>query len=633
MLLIDLVIPLIILKVRSSSAIDEETIITGENAPLTSEVLCENRVSAFFVTDNAQLRLERYLTYERITETECQTICSNNRDKTGRFIICASFTYHALPETCHIYREKGKPDGPWQIESATGKRYYEKFCLPEDVSTECADKKFLRATQNVIIGYAKNVSVVSTIEECIHRCLKESFVCKSAMYFYEEGECITNTESASTKPAAYGNEESDKVIYVENGCLKVSTTQNSLEKDTLNVNMEKVDVSALLPSNPKLDDESEERIAGIVERTEAGKDIIYEVGTRKDAQQLNPNSNSQFKGDQASLISLNSIFNDTVSNVNSVPEMLSQGEESESRPFKAKSSSGDSFPTKFIPPKAVFAEVPTFNELNDDFLNSGTTAMNSGKIRSEINIRPLETVKIHNKDGSGILEHSKAPLPDESHNNKPNEEKIESQRFDGLPKETSTKGDQPNSSANLNSLDNKLGSITEEDNQLPLDGYFSQWSEWTPCLRPGERKIRRRRCLDLRRCIGGLMEVGACPNEIKQKFDVQQQRKTFVASGPMRPETPIPVSFGGADSSVSGAPPGILPHKVPVNERKTLPAGAPGTDGEEQIWSSWLGICQEFASGQPCRDNQMIGFESRECIAKEPKKCRGPFFRYCTIAC
>uniref|UniRef100_A0A915D7H9 ShKT domain-containing protein n=1 Tax=Ditylenchus dipsaci TaxID=166011 RepID=A0A915D7H9_9BILA len=116
------------------------------------------------------------------------------------------------------------------------------------------------------------------------------------------------------------------------------------------------------------------------------------------------------------------------------------------------------------------------------------------------------------------------------------------------------------------------------------DGYFGKWAAWTVCREAGERRIRRRKCLDLRRCKGALMQV-----TIAQRF--ASARK----------------------------------------ELKPLPAGAPGK--VDDIWSPWLGSCQHFASSQPCKNNEVIGFESRECIAKDPKMCKGPFFRYCTIAC
>nr|CAD2180633.1 unnamed protein product [Meloidogyne enterolobii] len=56
-------------------------------------------------------------------------------------------------------------------------------------------------------------------------------------------------------------------------------------------------------------------------------------------------------------------------------------------------------------------------------------------------------------------------------------------------------------------------------------------------------------------------------------------------------------------------------------------------ENNSEIWSAWNGTCQHFASSQPCKDGQVIGFESRECIAKDPLFCKGPFFRYCTLPC
>lgn len=49
------------------------------------------------------------------------------------------------------------------------------------------------------------------------------------MYFYEEGECITNIESASTQPNSFAKEENDKVIYFQNGCTESMKFQRKYE--------------------------------------------------------------------------------------------------------------------------------------------------------------------------------------------------------------------------------------------------------------------------------------------------------------------------------------------------------------------------------------------------------------------
>lgn len=50
--------------------------------------------------------------------------------------------------------------------------------ITEDAPTECADSRFLKVDQSVIIGYAKNVSMARSIEECIEQCLTEHFQCR-----------------------------------------------------------------------------------------------------------------------------------------------------------------------------------------------------------------------------------------------------------------------------------------------------------------------------------------------------------------------------------------------------------------------------------------------------------------------
>jgi len=160
-------------------------------------------------------------------------------------------------------------------------------------------------------------------------------------------------------------------------------------------------------------------------------------------------------------------------------------------------------------------------------------------------------------------------------------------------------------------------------------GFFSDWGPWTVCTEPGERRIRRRKCLDLRRCKGALMQVDYCSKDIKKPLP--QASAEEQQSGPAPPPVRSPLPIGAPLATGAGAPPSILPPKLPDKELKPLPEGAPGKATD--VWSPWLGVCQRFASAQPCTNHEMIGFEARECIAKDPAACKGPFFRYCTIQC
>lgn len=47
------------------------------------------------------------------------------------------------------------------------------------------------------------------------------------MYFYDEGECITNVESGQTSPEDFGSpDDGDKVVYFSNGCIQSESAKN-----------------------------------------------------------------------------------------------------------------------------------------------------------------------------------------------------------------------------------------------------------------------------------------------------------------------------------------------------------------------------------------------------------------------
>uniref|UniRef100_A0A914Y5L4 Apple domain-containing protein n=1 Tax=Panagrolaimus superbus TaxID=310955 RepID=A0A914Y5L4_9BILA len=190
--------------------------------------LCENRLSAFLVTDNADVvSASAARQISNVTEEECMEICSSNRDSDGRLVICASFTYDHVNFKCSIYKRKSGPDGDLEKVTTAGKRFFEKFCLDEDSPKQCASAQFVRIDDSILSGYAKNTSIHSTMAGCINQCLKEEFMCKSAMYFYEEGECITNVESGQTVPEDFGSpDDGDKVVYFNNGCIQPDSIKN-----------------------------------------------------------------------------------------------------------------------------------------------------------------------------------------------------------------------------------------------------------------------------------------------------------------------------------------------------------------------------------------------------------------------
>ncbi|CAJ0945101.1 unnamed protein product, partial [Mesorhabditis belari] len=151
--------------------------------------------------------------------------------------------------------------------------------------------------------------------------------------------------------------------------------------------------------------------------------------------------------------------------------------------------------------------------------------------------------------------------------------------------------------------------------EVPADpsSLFSEWSDWTPCTKSGERRVRRRKCLDLRRCLGALMQVENCP---------------AVTTPVMSPEDYDQPPLESVRSIVAEPS-----DRDDFQDQGAQPVPLPPADDQPSVWSPWLGVCQQFASGQPCNNGEMIGFESRECLAKDSAQCTGPFFRYCTLNC
>ncbi|KJH42353.1 PAN domain protein [Dictyocaulus viviparus] len=144
--------------------------------------VCENKATGFFVVDNKILGTANSIVYKDTPEEDCITTCSTNRDRFGRSILCASFVYDHVSFTCTIFKEKAKPEGNADVVHVVGKRYFEKICLEEEVPKECADSQFIRADDFVLIGFARNVTLVETMEQCVAQCVKEKD-CKVYNFF------------------------------------------------------------------------------------------------------------------------------------------------------------------------------------------------------------------------------------------------------------------------------------------------------------------------------------------------------------------------------------------------------------------------------------------------------------------
>jgi hypothetical protein len=72
---------------------------------------------------------------------------------------------------------------------------------------------------NNLSGFAQSTVMFKTLPECMNHCIEEKeFNCKSAMYFYEEGECILNLDTVNSNNTLIHVEDDDRVVFLQNDC-------------------------------------------------------------------------------------------------------------------------------------------------------------------------------------------------------------------------------------------------------------------------------------------------------------------------------------------------------------------------------------------------------------------------------
>ncbi|CAI2355563.1 unnamed protein product [Caenorhabditis sp. 36 PRJEB53466] len=479
---------------------------------IVNEGLCEEGKTSFFVIDNASLNLADSILYKDTSEQNCLKTCTQNRDQFKRPIVCNAFTYDHASFSCTIHQEKAVPVGSAQMQMSIGKRYFEKICLSHELPEPCNQAQFIRVDQSVL----------------------ESD-CKSAMYFYEDGECITNKESALTKPSGFTKEESDRVIYFQNGCdasgaRKVITSEST-------------DVWENASSSSSRQTES--RNAPVGEKATEGLEPRPRVITL--ISETTPKPESEVA--------------DVVENVSENYEQIGEEEYEEG--------------------------TEELSEETDEYV-AETTAIPTTTIIRETTASPQTSFETFTKPVKTLIQKKI----------KKNPRNFGSKTYEILKQQETGK---QLKTENLMT-----------DNEAIEETYFSEWSDWTPCTKSQERQVRRRRCLNLRKCLGALMQVQNCP--VILQTSTPENRESVRSM----------VSIDGEDYDEPIAVDNIPVESVPSRLLPVL---------NEQVWGLWQGSCQQFASSQPCNNGNMIGFESRECIAKNPSQCEGPFFRYCTINC
>ncbi|KAL3099734.1 hypothetical protein niasHT_027684 [Heterodera trifolii] len=744
---------------------EEENMVKQEQKQLVVNrpdiAFCEGSISAFFVSENVSVRgANASATIAGSSEQQCAKYCADNRDNRGRTLLCGSALYENDTRQCKLYRKASAPDGELKRFAENGRRYYEKFCLPDDVPMDCAFTHFARMDDHILKGYAQSTSTVPTLAECMAYCMHErEFECKSAMYFYEEGECITNVESATTAPSDFQRpEDDDKVVLIENGCMKPAEG-NAAQNVSPSFAIEEQKDNGEATSETTTKTATQTTTTIFEQQPTASSSVVAAQSILvTDASSLGLTSSSSSASPpppqttQSPVISFMTLMNkeENANNKHGEEKGLKLEENSgqiaaELKAFEeAQSQLGNISPIGIGParlhPKQLNEEATrqygaktierasdgsfqekdvssshTTTSISSENLSSNANSNNNNNI-STAGIRlisrkgPESTKRLHLKL---IKERQQRPRPFSSEI-LPSETVSHTVPAFGSASSVSTLSPPPPPTTTIAAAIQQheivaLDDGSPEERFEGSEGYFSLWGPWTPCTMPGERRVRRRKCLDLRRCKGSLMQVDYCPRDIPAVEDepqlsaeVQQapiltrhhqpnqipvaQRQTLLPpppalthTGPVQHQqqevpkrTPVSIDIGTGtvldtggdrrDSVAVAQPPAVQPEATAPNEQQqqqkthpaeSVPVGAPATRPNEQheeqqeqqqqpaaavvvidsIWSPWNGTCQHFASTQPCREGKVIGFEARECVAKDPLVCKGPFFRYCTLSC
>ncbi|XP_003367095.1 putative PAN domain protein, partial [Trichinella spiralis] len=156
------------------------------------------------------------------TLKDCATACLDNKDAEGRPLEikggCASLIYEGT--TCKL--DDTKIEYIRNLQPSADSTYMMVQCFPEKLVSQCPNN-FIYAPGHVLVGFAKTVITTSSESECVEKCLTSTedlgFYCKSGMFYQEDRNenCILNTESRSTQPNVYTEDEA-AVMYFELSC-------------------------------------------------------------------------------------------------------------------------------------------------------------------------------------------------------------------------------------------------------------------------------------------------------------------------------------------------------------------------------------------------------------------------------
>ncbi|KAK0398783.1 hypothetical protein QR680_002755 [Steinernema hermaphroditum] len=188
-----------------------------------------SNVTSYLRSERMILRQFPQAVIQGVTLNQCVVQCNNQAEAVN----CWSFQYDAAKQTCSLSSESGQPFGSSVLVQSEeeSSSFYQQICIPSQYICP-TPYAFERYPQKVLVGQALEVVQTEGLSECLQMCLEArnryNIDCKSAMYYYETGECILNRKTFRDAPELLSNDTQNAIVdYFENNCLDVTCFDQS----------------------------------------------------------------------------------------------------------------------------------------------------------------------------------------------------------------------------------------------------------------------------------------------------------------------------------------------------------------------------------------------------------------------
>ncbi|VDM78339.1 unnamed protein product [Strongylus vulgaris] len=165
------------------------------------------------------------VTLDDVTLAQCQHACLEAKKQS-----CRSLMYHAAKKRCYMNSEDMKTRASQFFPILEAVDYYHRTCYYKPSSPVKRESVFEDSCYEIIKGKVligivdQLIQDVTSLDQCKRRCQKSKeasdIICKSAIYYEKDRECIIASQSRMDIPDLFI--EDDQAVYIENTCLNQS---------------------------------------------------------------------------------------------------------------------------------------------------------------------------------------------------------------------------------------------------------------------------------------------------------------------------------------------------------------------------------------------------------------------------